>query len=40
MLAAGALVRPIDIFDLGLHAAPWLALAAKLARMALRRRGG
>ncbi|MCB6177184.1 RND transporter [Rhodobacter sp. Har01] len=40
MLAAGNLVRPIDIFDLCLHAAPWLALAAKLARMALRGQGG
>lgn len=33
MLAQGALVRPIDIFDLVLHAAPWLLLAAKLLRM-------
>lgn len=37
MLAAGNLVRPIDIFDLLMHAAPWLLLAAKLARMALAR---
>lgn len=35
MLAAGALVRPIDIFDLLLHAAPWAVLAAKLLRIAL-----
>ncbi len=34
MLAAGQLSRPIDIFDLVLHAAPWLLLAAKLLRMA------
>lgn len=39
MLAAGTLVRPIDIFDLLLHAAPWLMLAAKLARLALRQGG-
>ncbi|WP_263338880.1 MULTISPECIES: RND transporter [Albidovulum] len=32
MLAAGTLVRPIDIFDLVLHAAPWAILIAKLAR--------
>ena len=34
MLVAGQLVRPLDIFDLALHAAPWLLLAAKLLRMA------
>ena len=33
LLAAGGLVRPIDIFDLVLHAAPWVLLLAKLARM-------
>jgi hypothetical protein len=33
MLAAGTLVRPIDIFDLLLHAAPWVLLAAKLGRL-------
>lgn len=32
MLLAGNLVKPIDIFDLLLHAAPFLALALKLAR--------
>lgn len=32
MLAAGTLVRPIDIFDLVWHAAPLLLLALKLAR--------
>lgn len=35
MLSAGTLVRPIDIFDLLLHAAPWALLVAKLVRMAL-----
>lgn len=40
MLVAGDLVRPIDIFDLALHAAPWALLLAKLARMALRGQGG
>jgi hypothetical protein len=35
MLVGGTLVRPIDIFDLLLHAAPWVLLLAKLARMAL-----
>ena len=34
MLAAGELTRPIDIFDLVMHGAPWLLLFAKLARMA------
>ena len=33
MLASGTLVRPIDWFDLALHAAPWLALIIKLVRM-------
>jgi hypothetical protein len=37
MLAGGTLVRPIDIFDLCLHAAPWLLLMAKLLRVALAR---
>ncbi len=32
MLAAGALVRPIDIFDLFLHGVPWVLLAAKFVR--------
>lgn len=34
MLLAGNLVKPIDIFDLLLHAAPFLALALKLSRLA------
>jgi hypothetical protein len=33
MLAAGELARPIDIFDLVLHGAPWVLLGIKLARM-------
>ena len=37
MLAAGSLSRPLDIFDLLWHAAPWLLLAAKLVRMATTR---
>lgn len=37
MLSAGTLVKPVDIFDLCLHAAPWLLLFAKLARMAAAR---
>jgi len=31
MLAEGNLVKPIDIFDLLLHGAPWLLLIAKIA---------
>jgi hypothetical protein len=37
MLAAGDLARPIDVFDLILHAAPWILLLVKLGRMALGR---
>jgi hypothetical protein len=37
MLAAGNLVKPIDIFDLILHATPFLLLAAKLLRLAMLR---
>ncbi len=33
MLGEGSLSRPIDIFDLLMHAAPTLLLIAKLARM-------
>ena len=36
MLVAGTLTRPIDIFDLALHALPFLLLAAKMVRMAAR----
>ncbi|MFP4600498.1 MAG: RND transporter [Persicimonas sp.] len=31
MLANGELTRPIDIFDLFFHGAPWLLLLAKAA---------
>ncbi|MCB1518600.1 MAG: hypothetical protein KDJ19_13410 [Hyphomicrobiaceae bacterium] len=34
MLMSGTLVRPIDIFDLLMHGAPFLLLAAKLIRTA------
>ena len=37
MLAAGTLVKPVDIFDMLMHAAPFVVLALKLARMALAR---
>lgn len=37
MLAAGTLVKPIDIFDLALHGLPWLLLFAKLLRLSIRR---
>lgn len=37
MLAAGTLTRPIDIFDLLFHAAPWLVAILKVMR-ALRQR--
>jgi hypothetical protein len=36
MLAAGTLLRPIDVFDLVLHAAPWVLLVLKLVRLATR----
>lgn len=35
MLASGTLTRPIDIFDLVLHGAPWVLLGVKLARLGL-----
>lgn len=38
MLAAGTLSRPIDIFDLCLHGAPWGLLVAKLVTLARPRR--
>lgn len=31
MLLAGELSAPLDVFDLVLHAAPWLLLVARLA---------
>jgi hypothetical protein len=33
LLASGDLVRAIDIFDLLLHASPWILLGIKLARL-------
>ena len=38
MLVAGSLSRPIDIFDLVLHASPIVVLVLKLARMRSRPR--
>ena len=32
MLLAGTLSKPVDIFDLVLHGAPWLLLVAKAIR--------
>ena len=37
MLAAGTLSRPIDIFDLLLHASPIVVLVSKVVRMALQK---
>jgi hypothetical protein len=37
MLVAGTLTKPIDIFDLLLHATPWLLLILKVVRMFMRR---
>ena len=36
MLVQGRLVRPLDWFDLALHATPWLIAALKAARSLLR----
>ncbi|MCS7466917.1 hypothetical protein NZK35_09695 [Stieleria sp. ICT_E10.1] len=36
MLVAGTLRRPLDLFDLVLHATPWLLLIAKVIRMLTR----
>uniref|UniRef100_UPI0025E45629 RND transporter n=1 Tax=Thiocapsa sp. TaxID=2024551 RepID=UPI0025E45629 len=38
MLADGTLVKPIDIFDLLLHATPWVLLILKLSRLLTLRR--
>ncbi len=38
LLAAGNLIRPIDLFDLLLHGLPWVLLLVKLGRLAGRRR--
>ncbi|WP_373506399.1 RND transporter [Thiocapsa sp.] len=37
MLADGTLGKPIDIFDLVLHATPWVLLILKLLRLLTRR---
>ena len=39
MLASGTLTRPIDLFDLLYHAAPWVLLVLKLLRLRARRGG-
>ncbi len=39
MLARGTLVKPIDIFDLLMHATPWLLVMAKAARAAFGKGG-
>ena len=33
MLASGTLAKPVDIFDLVMHGAPWLLLVLKLVRL-------
>jgi hypothetical protein len=38
MLGAGTLSKPIDIFDLLLHAVPWIVLLLKLVRVAYLKR--
>jgi hypothetical protein len=35
MLFSGTLAKPVDIFDLLLHGAPWVLLAIKLMRLAV-----
>ena len=37
MLISGELARPLDIFDLLLHGAPWMLLSIKLVRMTMKR---
>ncbi|MEZ5850164.1 MAG: hypothetical protein R3D68_05860 [Hyphomicrobiaceae bacterium] len=37
MLWAGTLTKPIDIFDLLMHATPWFLLIFKLSRLAMAR---
>lgn len=37
LLAAGQLMKPVDVFDLLMHGAPLLLLAVKLARLPLGR---
>ena len=36
MLREGTLKRPLDIFDLVMHATPWVLLLLKFASMAVR----
>ena len=33
MLVAGELVKPMDMFDLAMHGAPFVVLVAKLIRL-------
>jgi hypothetical protein len=40
MLTQGELARPIDLFDLVLHATPWVLLAARLFRLLATRKPG
>ncbi len=40
MLAQGALTRPVDIFDLAMHGAPWLAILLKAIREVSRPQSG
>lgn len=37
LLAAGQLMKPVDVFDLLMHGAPLMLLAVKLARLPLGR---
>ena len=37
MLRQGTLTKPLDIFDLVMHATPWVLLILKLLAMALKR---
>ncbi|MEZ5715929.1 MAG: RND transporter [Paracoccaceae bacterium] len=39
MLAGGTLTKPIDIFDLLMHGAPWLLLILKAVREVTKGRG-
>ena len=40
MLAQGALTRPVDIFDLAMHGAPWLVILLKAIREVSRPQSG
>lgn len=37
MLVQGGLTKPLDVFDLLFHAAPWVVLVAKLVRLGMQR---